>query len=445
MITPSSCSSQHSGVTVNASGVRIYTIRRRKDRRRRYEVRWQAAGRTRSKSFTRGLADSYRAELVRAARQGLEFDPDTGEPLPWSLPGQAAATWLEHAAAYADMKWPHLAPHSPASLADALATVTPALTWPTAWRAPARTLRAALYGHVFSSQRHARPMDPSEARAIEWLARASLPVRRLSEPQIVRGALDALTVRMDGSRAAAATVARKRAVFHEAFGLLRRTRTLPANPVSQVRWTAPTATTAVNVQAVASPAQVRAILAEVARLRPELTAFFGCLYYAALRPPPLPSASGIPPVTRYGLSRDTSSERDPGCLLVTDPAARRVMDLFNVCYEILLLAFQRFFAHTEESDAQLALADATMALMVQVVAPLGNLITALPAGPEYPGRTPGPSFGPRDHPVSTTRCAGAANRGTSRSAAACTGTPGSVTRCSAASRRCSSGRAAYPR
>jgi hypothetical protein len=29
---------------------------------------------------------------------------------------------------------------------------------------------------------------------------------------------------------------------------------------------------------------VRAILAVVARLRPELTAFFGCLYYAALRP-----------------------------------------------------------------------------------------------------------------------------------------------------------------
>ena len=39
-----------------------------------------------------------------------------------------------------------------------------------------------------------------------------------------------------------------------------------------------------NLQTVASPAQVRAILAEVARLRPELTAFFGCLYYAALRP-----------------------------------------------------------------------------------------------------------------------------------------------------------------
>jgi CDGSH-type Zn-finger protein/truncated hemoglobin YjbI len=87
------------------------------------------------------------------------------------------------------------------------------------------------------------------------------------------------------------------------------------------------------------------------------------------------------------------SERDPGCLLVSDPAARRVMDLFNVCYEILLLAFQRFFAHTEETDAQLAaLADATVALMVRVVGPLGELITTMPAGPEYPGRTAGPSF-----------------------------------------------------
>ena len=87
------------------------------------------------------------------------------------------------------------------------------------------------------------------------------------------------------------------------------------------------------------------------------------------------------------------SERDPGCLLVTDPTAKRVMDVFNVCYEILLLAFQRFFAHTEESDAQLAaLADATVTLMVRVIKPLGDLITTLSAGPEYPGQTAGPSF-----------------------------------------------------
>ena len=41
---------------------------------------------------------------------------------------------------------------------------------------------------------------------------------------------------------------------------------------------------AVSPATVPSPAQVRAILTQVARTRPELAAFFGCLYYAALRP-----------------------------------------------------------------------------------------------------------------------------------------------------------------
>ena len=54
-------------------------------------------------------------------------------------PSQPVTTWLEHAVAYADMKWPRLAPHSRASLADALATVTLALTRPASGgRRPAR-------------------------------------------------------------------------------------------------------------------------------------------------------------------------------------------------------------------------------------------------------------------------------------------------------------------
>jgi len=87
------------------------------------------------------------------------------------------------------------------------------------------------------------------------------------------------------------------------------------------------------------------------------------------------------------------AERDPDIPLVTDPLTTQVMDLFNVSYEILLLLLQRFFAHTEETDAQLkALADAGVALMLSVVSPLGDLATTLPAGPEHPGRTGSPSF-----------------------------------------------------
>jgi hypothetical protein len=103
---------------VNRFDVSVYAIRRRQGRRRAFEVRWKAAGRSRSRSFTtRALADSYRAELVRAARRGLEFDPATGEPALWAVPARPAVTWHAHAVAYAAMKWPGLSAHSRASLA----------------------------------------------------------------------------------------------------------------------------------------------------------------------------------------------------------------------------------------------------------------------------------------------------------------------------------------
>jgi hypothetical protein len=87
------------------------------------------------------------------------------------------------------------------------------------------------------------------------------------------------------------------------------------------------------------------------------------------------------------------SEREPSVPLVTDPLTGRVMDMFNVSYEILLQILQRFFAHTEESGAELkTLADASVDLMFGAVKPLGDLTTRLPAGPQYPGRTAGPSF-----------------------------------------------------
>lgn len=270
---------------MNVFDVRVYAIRHRKDRRRPFEVRWHAAGHAWSRSFiTRGLADSYRAELVRAARLGLEFGPATGEPLLWTAPEPVAITWYQPAVAYADMKWPHLAPHSRASMADALATVTPALTRPASHRPPARALRAALYAHTFNPRQRDDARDPATIRALTWLERASLPLRQLQDPQVTRRALDALTLRLDGTRAAANTIARKRAIFHNALGYAVELGLLPANPIGQVQWKAPKTAGLVNPQTVANPAQVQAILTEITRIRPELTTFFACLYYAAHRP-----------------------------------------------------------------------------------------------------------------------------------------------------------------
>ena len=86
-------------------------------------------------------------------------------------------------------------------------------------------------------------------------------------------------------------------------------------------------------------------------------------------------------------------DRDVEVPLVDNLVTAKIMDLFNVAYEILLQILERFFAHTDETDAQLkTLADTTMGLMFSVIKPLGDLITTLPAGPSYPGVNAGPSF-----------------------------------------------------
>jgi CDGSH-type Zn-finger protein/truncated hemoglobin YjbI len=86
-------------------------------------------------------------------------------------------------------------------------------------------------------------------------------------------------------------------------------------------------------------------------------------------------------------------EHDDSVPRIADRVTANCTDLFNVSYELLLQAMERYFAHTEESDAQLrTLADATIALMLRVLKPLGSLLTTLPIGPDQPGINAGPSF-----------------------------------------------------
>jgi len=87
------------------------------------------------------------------------------------------------------------------------------------------------------------------------------------------------------------------------------------------------------------------------------------------------------------------NERGVDVPLITNTVTARCVDLFNVAYEVLLQMLERYFAHTEETDAQLAtLADVTLALMFQVIEPLGELVTTRPVGPQFEGRTAGASF-----------------------------------------------------
>jgi hypothetical protein len=103
-----------------------------------------------------------------------------------------------------------------------------------------------------------------------------------------------------------------------------------------------------------------------------------------------PAFDPVRPVTFASVRR---SERNESIPLIGDAVTSRCTDLFNVSYEILVQVLERYFAHTEETDAQLGtLARATGTLMTGALRPLGELITTLPVGPEHPGRNAGPSF-----------------------------------------------------
>ena len=82
---------------------------------------------------------------------------------------------------------------------------------------------------------------------------------------------------------------------------------------------------------------------------------------------------------------------------IADPVTHRVADLFNVAYETMLLMLLRFFAHTEESEAELEhLSRATLRIMTTVIRPLGEALTKMPVGgPGHAGVTAGPGFGDR--------------------------------------------------
>jgi integrase len=268
---------------------KLARLSKKTGRRRVHGVRWVVAGKAFSKWFEyEAQADSYRSKLIQAARKGEAFDTQTGQPESWARE-QQAITWFELACRFVDLKWPHVAAKSRTSIADALATVTPVLVTTTRGMPEAAMLRAVLYGWAFhKTRRESESLDGRNVAALEWVRDHSLTVAALDENErrsvLIRRALDAITLTMDGKPAAATTIARKRAVFSGVLNYAVELDILPANPVAKVTWKAPEVAEEVDRRVVARPRQVRALLAAAEQLAPELTAFFGCLYYGCMRP-----------------------------------------------------------------------------------------------------------------------------------------------------------------
>jgi hypothetical protein len=255
----------------------------------RFRVRWAVDGSEHCKSFrARPLVDGFLAGLKDAVRDRQPFNPRTGLPDAGTAEGEMI-TWYGLACAYTEAKWSNLPPVSRRSVAEALVTVTVALTGKEPGAPEPRVLRQALFGWAFNPATRDTSPPPEISAALDWAEHASLPITELEETATVRLALAACARTLTGKAAAGSTQRRKRSVFYNAFGYGVEQGHLAANPVDRIQWTTPAVAQTVDRRVVVSPAQARTLLAAVRGLSDRgqhLEAFFACLYYStpSLRP-----------------------------------------------------------------------------------------------------------------------------------------------------------------
>ncbi|MEU7863850.1 tyrosine-type recombinase/integrase [Nonomuraea sp. NPDC049141] len=254
-----------------------------------YIARWRVAGKDKSKTFrTKGLANSFISDLRQATKMGEEFDIATGLPVSMLARESSGPSFLEFAQAYVLRRWNTSAARTRETDAYALLTLVPALVADAPRRPTTEDLREILKIHVLLPERRRADLTTSQAAALSWLERASLPLSVLGEAHVLRTALDAISVTFAGVPAGANTIRRKRAVLHHLLEHAVEQKVFSSNPLDEIKWTVPRAVTVVDPRTVVNPAQARQLLdavPKVGRKRgPRLKALFACIYYAALRP-----------------------------------------------------------------------------------------------------------------------------------------------------------------
>ncbi|GHG82708.1 tyrosine-type recombinase/integrase [Streptomyces griseocarneus] len=268
--------------------VRFWDIRERPGRRKSFEVRWTVNTREKSESFaTKGLAESRRSKLMTMAREGEPFDERTGLPASELRAIKQKITWYQHARDYIDQRWDRTPGGTRRTMADALATITPALVEPGAQHPEPRVLRRALYSWAFNKKAWQSPPPEEWRKALAWIEQRSLPIGRMEDAIVLRQALDALSLKLDGKPAAAKTALRKKAALSDILSMAVEKGYFTANPLHGVRWQKPYVAEEVDPECVPNPHQVSLLLEAVREQGgrgPHLEAFFGCMYYAAMRP-----------------------------------------------------------------------------------------------------------------------------------------------------------------
>jgi integrase len=186
------------------------------------------------------------------------------------------------------MKWPRAAATTRRTHAEAMTAVTVAMLADRRGKPDDKLMRKALTRWAFNMAQRNSPDTPEEVRrALRWVESHTRRVSALRDPEVLRAVLDNLALRLDGQPGAPSVVSRRRKILVTATGYAVERGLLESNPIPALKWTPPKAAQVIDRRRVANPVQARTLLNAVRtqqRTGARLVAFFGCLYYAALRP-----------------------------------------------------------------------------------------------------------------------------------------------------------------
>ncbi|TCK20633.1 hypothetical protein [Pseudonocardia endophytica] len=266
-------------------------------KRRRHGVRWKTDTEEHSEWYpTKRLAESFRADLLRAQRAGEAFEVGSGLPVSMARK-RASRTLLEAATAYVDWLWSSDAPPNTRKAAVTnLAAAIPLFVRQLDHGPDPALAQRLLATRVLPVPQRDLVLSPEETAVVSWLRRASRPLGDLGNDLTASELLRALASTATGHRVTSSTLDKRRAVLHRTLEFARAAGWVESNPLTGRRLTGETTgVQVVDPRVVVNPAQARQLLAAVtyvisrgrsrdpdrgARLR----AFFACLYCGGLRP-----------------------------------------------------------------------------------------------------------------------------------------------------------------
>lgn len=200
-------------MTETSYDVHIWQVKARKNAKGKitsYRLRWLVGHKEHHAPFkTRAHADSFRADLVAAARKGEAFLVESGLPVSMART-QNEMGWLAFAKEYTEMKWPTASASHRRGIVQSLTAVTVALI-PKTGRPEQPLVHKALAKEL--NPNRSQDLPEELLPAWKWLSKNDLSVAALAKPDVIRRVLNGIAIKLDGQRTAPDTFRLRRVIL----------------------------------------------------------------------------------------------------------------------------------------------------------------------------------------------------------------------------------------